>query len=109
MTVRTVMASNIHSAEPAYPVLAHSLLQQPPNRVITPEQRIQGSTISEWDLHDDLTTGIKACSSGIFRCGSVVGFSRLRMRSSDNDEYIGEVRIRWLQVYSPPICVLTLC
>ncbi|KAJ5267067.1 hypothetical protein N7478_009875 [Penicillium angulare] len=85
------MASNVYSAEPAYPLLAHSLVPQSTTPVIAYEQPIQGSTTSEWNLNDDIATGIKSGSSGIFRCGSVIGFSRLKMRSSDNDEYIGEV------------------
>ncbi|KAJ5760878.1 hypothetical protein N7520_008034 [Penicillium odoratum] len=84
------MGSNVYSAEPAHPYLAHSLLSEPRPIAIN-EQPIKGSTTNDWNLKDDWTAGIKHSSEGIFRCGTIIGFSRLRNRSSDNDEYIGQI------------------
>jgi hypothetical protein len=84
------MTSNVYSAEPAHPVLAQSLLSEP-GPTATNEQPTRGSTTNDWNLIDDWTAGIQSSSDGIFRCGTIIGFSRLRTRSSDNDEYIGQV------------------
>ena len=86
-------APSVYAAEPAYPVLAHSLLTKPETQVAEagdPLSEVDNS--QDWNLKNDWDTGIQADNSGIFRCGAVIGFSRLRSRSKDTDEYIGQVR-----------------
>ncbi|KAJ5918431.1 hypothetical protein N7466_010423 [Penicillium verhagenii] len=83
------MTCNIYSAEPAHPVLAHSLLSEP--RPTTIDQPIHGPTTNDWDLKDDWTTGLGVSKDGVFRSGTIIGFSRLRNRSSDSDEYVGQL------------------
>ncbi|KAJ5644789.1 hypothetical protein N7507_010800 [Penicillium longicatenatum] len=85
------MASNVYSAEPAHPVLAQSLLGEPGPTATDKERPTRGSTANDWNLKDDWATGIQSSSDGIFRSGTIIGFSRLRTRSSDNDEYIGQI------------------
>ncbi|KAJ5792997.1 uncharacterized protein N7503_008975 [Penicillium pulvis] len=85
------MTSNVYSAEPAHPVLAQSLLGEPGPTATKNEQPTQRPTTNDWNLKDDWAAGIQSSSDAIFRCGSVIGFSRLRTRSSDNDEYIGQI------------------
>ncbi|KAJ6011285.1 hypothetical protein N7451_002697 [Penicillium sp. IBT 35674x] len=85
------MTSNVYSAEPAHPVLAHALLSEPAPTATNNEQPTQRPTTNDWNLKDDWAAGIQSSSDAIFRCGTVIGFSRLRTRSSDNDEYIGQI------------------
>ncbi|KAJ5439691.1 uncharacterized protein N7458_010689 [Penicillium daleae] len=85
-------APSIHAAEPACPVLAHSLLTKPECRATyTEEPSYEAEQNQGWNLKDDWDTGIQPNNSGIFRCGAVIGFSRLRSRSRDTDEYIGQI------------------
>ncbi|OOQ87889.1 hypothetical protein PEBR_15061 [Penicillium brasilianum] len=88
-------APSIYTAEPAYPILAHSLLTTltKPESKITDEQNPinEAEQNHDWNLKDDWVTGIQASNSAIFRCGAVIGFSRLRSRSKDTDEYIGQI------------------
>ncbi|KAJ5609113.1 hypothetical protein N7528_009680 [Penicillium herquei] len=78
-------SSSIYAAEPAHPILAHSLLGHPTPRVINPEHSVQESTKNDWKLDEDWNKGIQLLDSGVFRCGSVIGFSRLRARSGDTE------------------------
>lgn len=81
---------NVYSSEPVFPVLADSLLLQsestaksaPPNET---------TTRSNWSLEQDWKQGIQVSKDALFRCGIVLGFSRLRMRSKESNEYIGQV------------------
>ncbi|KAJ5577578.1 uncharacterized protein N7459_006542 [Penicillium hispanicum] len=82
-------APNIYTAEPAYPVLAHSLLaQREPRRPV-----YDTAIIDDWNLQHDWDAGIQSSQTTLFHCGSVIGFSRLRTRSNDSDEYVGQVSI----------------
>jgi hypothetical protein len=85
--------ASVYAAEPACPVLANSLLAKPESRTtdtgISLNEVVQNN---DWNLKDDWDTGIQTNNSGIFRRGTVIGFSRLRSRSKDTDEYIGQVR-----------------
>lgn len=84
---------SVYAAEPAYPVLAHSLLTKPESRATdTGDSMDEAVQNHDWNLKDDWETGIQANYSGVFRYGAVIGFSRLRSRSKDTDEYIGQVR-----------------
>jgi hypothetical protein len=83
----------VYAAEPAYPVLAHSLLTRPEPKVTEAGDPLsEADNNHDWNLKNDWDTGIQADNSGIFRCGAVIGFSRLRSRSKDTDEYIGQVK-----------------
>ncbi|KAJ5540000.1 hypothetical protein N7513_008332 [Penicillium frequentans] len=85
------MTSTVYSAEPAHPVLAQFLLGEPGPTATYNEQPTQRSATNDWNLKDDWVAGMQSSSDAIFRCGTVIGFSRLRTRSSDNDEYIGQI------------------
>lgn len=86
----TKMASalNVYTSEPADLVLAHTLLKSKPK---TEPSRFSTASDSEWNLQEDWDAGIRVSNTGIFRSGTVIGFSRLRTRSRDSDEYIGQV------------------
>lgn len=83
------MATSVYTTEPAHPVLAHSLLHASPDDQTRPTESTTGD--SDWSLRDDWEAGIQASSSGVFRFGNVIGFSRLRTRVNNNDEYIAQV------------------
>jgi hypothetical protein len=90
---------NVYSAEPALPVLADSLLRQSSSSTNDPTP--QSNTLaanSDWNLKDDWKKGIQRDNKSVFRCGAVLGFSRLRGRSDETHEYIGEVR----ELHPPP-------
>ncbi|KAJ5212030.1 uncharacterized protein N7498_003676 [Penicillium cinerascens] len=83
-------APDVYSAEPTHPVLASSLLTQPKLRTTDTTRSAHESTdINDWNLKDDWDAGIQS-SAGTFRCGAVIGFSRLRNQSKENDEYIAQ-------------------
>lgn len=87
-----VSAPSVYAAEPAYPILAHSLLTKRESRITDTGNSVHNAGQNDdWNLKDDWVTGIRINNPGIFRCGAVVGFSRLRSRSKDTDEYIGQV------------------
>lgn len=88
------MSSNpsVYAAEPAYPILAHTLLQAPSTDLTDSEESNYDVTSERsWNLKDDWEKGIQNNIAGVFRCGTVIGFSRLRSRSKDTDEYVGQV------------------
>ncbi|KAJ5105828.1 hypothetical protein NUU61_003175 [Penicillium alfredii] len=79
---------NVYSAEPALPVLAHSLLTEKNGAAAETSQPSDEPT--NWSLKADWERGIRSSNDSIFRCGAVVGFSRLRS-SKDSNEYIGQI------------------
>lgn len=84
-------APNIYSAEPAFPVLADSLLQRSESTENAAPPSNETTAKNDWNLKNDWKQGIRSSKEAIFRCGVVVGFSRLRMRSNESYEYIGQV------------------
>lgn len=86
-------SGSIYASEPAFPVLAHSLLSHPgpvQNTHIESESTLpQNKTIpsASWDLKDNIDRGISPSGNGVFRCGTVIGFSRLRKKSSEDDHH----------------------
>ncbi|CAG8887948.1 unnamed protein product [Penicillium egyptiacum] len=93
-------APNAYSAEPAFPVLADSLLRQPeskenaaaPSNETNAAAPSNGTTAKkDWNLKNDWKQGIQSSKEAVFRCGVVLGFSRLRMRSNESNEYIGQI------------------
>ena len=83
---------DVYSAEPAFPVLADSLLRQPESTENAALPSNETTEKNDWNLKSDWKQGIQPPKEGgVFRCGVVLGFSRLRMRSNDSNEYIGEV------------------
>ncbi|KAJ5551076.1 hypothetical protein N7461_005774 [Penicillium sp. DV-2018c] len=76
---------------PAFPILADSLLPPP----IPPENAASSSSKTaskdNWSLENDWVQGIQSSKKSIFRCGVVIGFSRLRTRSKESNEYIAQV------------------
>ncbi|CAI7678711.1 unnamed protein product [Penicillium pancosmium] len=84
------LASNAYSAEPAFPILADSLLPQPhsptsPSGVLHPS-----ADNNDWGLKRHWDEGIQSSQSTIFKCGTIIGFSRLRSRDKNNDDYIAQ-------------------
>lgn len=85
-------------SNPAFPILAHSLLTEPecgnengPDRSVAPgESRSQPSA---WSLQDDINSAFQSPPSGIFRNGTVIGISTLRsqQRNGNDGEFTGQV------------------
>lgn len=83
---------SIYAADPAYPILACSLLTEPESiaknyeyvssREVNPE---------DWSLQTDWTAGLQSAKTNVFHSGKVIGFSRLRNKSNDSNEYITQV------------------
>ncbi|KAJ5390292.1 uncharacterized protein N7496_001360 [Penicillium cataractarum] len=85
-------APSVYAAEPACPILAHSLLAKPESKIPDTGDLVhEAGQNDDWNLKDDWITGTQTNNTGVFRCGSVIGFSRLRSRSKDTDEYIGQI------------------
>lgn len=84
----------IEGAEPASPVLAHTMLPSGSSAGIKHEQSQQHPVEQSWNLSDDVQKGLHNGPGSVFRSGIVIGFSRLRdahNETSDEDEYIGTV------------------
>lgn len=77
--------SSPYSPAPAFPVLAYSLLPQ--------SYQCHGNILRTWDLKDDFHKAFSNSTDSIFRSGTVIGFSKLRNQSKENDdnEFIGQV------------------
>ncbi|KAJ5507781.1 hypothetical protein N7527_009924 [Penicillium freii] len=84
-------APNVYSAEPAFPVLADSLLRQSESTQNAAPPSNETTAKNDWNLKNDWKQGIKSSKEAVFRCGVVLGFSRLRMRSNESYEYIGQI------------------
>ncbi|KAJ5960466.1 uncharacterized protein N7479_007616 [Penicillium vulpinum] len=82
---------NVYSAEPALPVLADSLLRPSGPTENTAPRSNQTTAKNDWNLKNDWKQGIQSSQEAVFRCGVILGFSRLRMRSSESNEYIGQI------------------
>ncbi|KGO69380.1 hypothetical protein PITC_065160 [Penicillium italicum] len=87
---------NVYSAQPAFPVLADSLLRQSESTENAAPSN-ETTEKNDWNLKNDWKHGIQSSKDAVFRCGVVLGFSRLRMKSNESNEYIGQV----------PRCILT--
>lgn len=95
-------STNFYSSEPAFPVLAYSLLSQSMprtgNQVLQMEpasklSEADGNRSCSWDLKRDLKKGFQCSMDTVFRCGAVVGLSSLRERvRRDDGESVGQVR-----------------
>ncbi|KAJ5174502.1 uncharacterized protein N7482_000379 [Penicillium canariense] len=85
-------APSIYAADPAYPILAHTLLATPESKAVDTEKPVPEAAHNlDWNLKEDWDAGIQGTKAGIFRCGTTIGFSRLRARSKDNEDYIGQI------------------
>ncbi|KAJ6138491.1 hypothetical protein N7471_004977 [Penicillium samsonianum] len=84
-------AQNVYSAEPAFPVLADSLLRQSELTENAAAPSNERTAKNDWNLKTDWKKGIQSSKEAVFRCGVVLGFSRLRMRSNESNEYIGQI------------------
>ncbi|RAL15356.1 F-box domain protein [Aspergillus homomorphus CBS 101889] len=93
-------ASNSYAVEPAYPVLAHNLLACGNTRSNAPQPTHEtdlshsAHKAESWKLQADIDAGLQASPDSVFRPGSVIGFSRLRNKGSEDtedDEYIGQL------------------
>ncbi|KAI9367973.1 hypothetical protein BJX61DRAFT_537631 [Aspergillus egyptiacus] len=87
------------AAEPAGPILAHSLLQS--SASVTPagvDVKLQGPRpeprpSDSWNLEFDIERGLNSSSENVFRSGTVIGFSRLRGETPEgnDDEICGKL------------------
>lgn len=84
-------APNVYSAEPAFPVLADSLLRRSESTEDAAPPANGTTAKNDWNLKNDWKQGIQPPKETVFRCGVVLGFSRLRMKSNESYEYIGQV------------------
>ncbi|KAG2412109.1 hypothetical protein HFD88_009665 [Aspergillus terreus] len=73
---------NPYASEPAFPVLAHSLLPQT-HTSLTSEDN--GEQTTAWDLRPDIDRGFHSPSTSVFRYGTIIGFSHLRSRNPSNN------------------------
>ncbi|KAJ5514060.1 hypothetical protein N7463_003612 [Penicillium fimorum] len=83
-------APNIYSAEPAFPILADSLLQ-PESTENAAAPSNETTAKNNWNLKNDWKQGIQSSKEAVFRAGVVLGFSRLQMKSNESNEYIGQI------------------
>ncbi|PYH74892.1 uncharacterized protein BO88DRAFT_483880 [Aspergillus vadensis CBS 113365] len=84
----------IGDAEPAPPVLAHTMLPSGSSAETKHQQDQQHSAEQSWNLSDDVQKGLQDSPDSVFKYGIVIGFSRLRdahKETSDEDEYIGRL------------------
>ncbi|KAJ5384463.1 hypothetical protein N7517_002374 [Penicillium concentricum] len=82
-------APNVYSAEPAFPILADSLLLPESRENAAPPNETTAK--NSWNLKNDWKQGIQSSKEGVFRCGVVLGFSRLQMKRNDSNEYLGQI------------------
>ncbi|KAJ5988860.1 hypothetical protein N7481_004070 [Penicillium waksmanii] len=85
------LASNAYSAEPAFPILAHSLLSQPRSPTPPSAPLHVSADSNDWGLKRHWDEGIQSSQSTIFKCGTIIGFSRLRSRDKNNDDYVAQI------------------
>lgn len=80
---------SLYASEPAPPTLAHSLLSQPVEDITNTH------CPNTWNLETAIEEGLQRPPSGsLFRCGVIIGFSRLRQNGRDEDqdhESVGQV------------------
>lgn len=88
-------ASDIYAAEPAFPVLAHSLLSQSVPQPGMQDPRSRPADGEAWDLRCDINRGIQCSRHGLFNCGKIIGVSKLRMRGAD-DSHSGVEKVQHL-------------
>ncbi|PYI10426.1 hypothetical protein BO78DRAFT_426690 [Aspergillus sclerotiicarbonarius CBS 121057] len=91
-------------AEPVMPILAHTLLSHGHSAAEIPESEpSQPHTATRnWNLSDDVGKGLRSSPDGVFRSGTVIGFSRLRdiqKEDSEDDEYIGQLPRHLLTIH----------
>ena len=83
---------SLYAFEPAPPILAHSLLSQPAEDITDTHYP------SAWNLEAAIEEGLQCPPSGsLFRCGVIIGFSRLRQNGRDEDqdhESVGQVKTK---------------
>ncbi|OJJ51680.1 hypothetical protein ASPZODRAFT_448052 [Penicilliopsis zonata CBS 506.65] len=83
-------STDVYSAEPALPRLATSFLSRPETEDSSLKSRDDPS--QRWNLRRDMEAGIQRGANGVFKCGTVIGFSKLRGKIRDDDfECVGEV------------------
>ncbi|GKZ64015.1 hypothetical protein AnigIFM50267_000307 [Aspergillus niger] len=102
--LKSIMSNNayIGDAEPASPVLAHTMLPSGSSAGIKHEQGQQHPVEHSWNHSDDVQKGLHNGPGSVFRSGIVIGFSRLRdahNETSDEDEYIGTLPRHLLTTY----------
>ncbi|PWY92339.1 hypothetical protein BO70DRAFT_391753 [Aspergillus heteromorphus CBS 117.55] len=72
-------------AEPAAPLLAHSLVSHA-GETLQSGQDPRPHGTKAWNLKDDIKTGFRDSNDGVFQTGIVIGFSKLRSTDKDSHE-----------------------
>ncbi|PKY08318.1 hypothetical protein P168DRAFT_262654 [Aspergillus campestris IBT 28561] len=90
--------TNAYASEPAVPLLAHSLLQH--DVATAGDQQNTESTPTnpslsnrDWNLEHDIKNGVEYPSMGVFRLGTVIGFSFMKNDSKEGDDldHVGQI------------------
>ncbi|KAF4229290.1 hypothetical protein CNMCM8980_006351 [Aspergillus fumigatiaffinis] len=79
-------SGNAYAAEPAYPILADSLLSSRTMTSRISEQPDEPDQSAIWNLRKDIEEAFEGPSS-VFRCGRVIGFSKLKQRTQEDDDH----------------------
>ncbi|KAF7121909.1 hypothetical protein CNMCM5793_009463 [Aspergillus hiratsukae] len=85
-------SGNAYAAEPAFPILAHTLLSSRTTASMIPEQPDEPDQSAIWNLRKDIEEAFEGPSS-VFRYGRVIGFSKLKNRAQEEDDhdFIGQL------------------
>jgi hypothetical protein len=79
-------SDNAYAAEPAFPILAHTLLSSHTTTPSISEQPDEPDQSFVWNLRNDIDEAFKGPSS-VFRCGRVIGISKLKRRAQEDDDH----------------------
>lgn len=109
--VKMSSSGNAYAAEPAFPILAHTLLSSRTTTSMIPEQPDEPDQSAIWNLRKDIEEAFEGPSS-VFRYGRVIGFSKLKNRAQEEDDhdFIGQVRcisfnVTYGRSYQAHICI----
>ncbi|GIJ87813.1 hypothetical protein Asppvi_006726 [Aspergillus pseudoviridinutans] len=79
-------SGNAYAAEPAYPILAHTLLSSHSTASRVSEQPDEPDQSAIWNLRRDIEEAFEGPSS-VFRCGKIIGFSKLKKTAQEGDDH----------------------
>lgn len=98
--VKMSSSGNAYDAEPAFPILAHTLLSSHTTRSMIPEKPIEPDQSAIWNLRKDIEEAFERPSS-VFRYGRVIGLSKLKNRAQEENDHDFIGQVRW---YLPMTC-----
>lgn len=93
-------STGVYRSEPAFPILAHSMLTPSfPSMSTGNQSQPSHDGANSWNLRSYLEKGIECSTDSVVRTGTVIGLSRVRTRNRDDDsESIGQVRLQLLSI-----------